>query len=61
MSPPFHPVQRAKGQKNTGGCCCKFRKGMIVVGLSREGLSGKGNVELYYLLFIIFSYLMICG
>jgi len=60
MSPPFIPPKGGKGQKTTGGSCCIYRRGWLSGYLGKDCLE-RGNVELSYLLFLIFSYLMICG
>jgi hypothetical protein len=59
MSPPFIPPKGGRTKKQA----------VLAVYLVREELSGylgkdcleKGNVELSDLIFIIFSYLIICG
>jgi hypothetical protein len=60
MSPPFIPPKGGKGQKNTGGSCCICSKRWLSGYLGKDCLE-RGNVELSYLLYLIFSYLMICG
>jgi hypothetical protein len=60
MSPPFILSKERKGQKITGDSCCICSNRWLGGYLGKDCVE-KGNVELYYLLFIIFSYLMICG
>jgi len=60
MSPPFILPKVDKEQKNTGGsfCICSNR---WLSGYLGKGCLKTSNVEFSYLLFLIFSYLMICG
>ena len=61
MSPPFFiPSKGGKDKKTQTVPAVYLVRGWLCGYLGKDCLE-KGNVELYYLLFIIFSYLMICG